>query len=66
MTPRIFAVGQIVNFNGSAVQKMKTSGPYEVTRVLPCDDIASQRYRIKSAAEPFERTANAYEIVIAG
>jgi len=65
MTPPIFAIGQMVDFNGAAAPKMKTSGPYEVTRVLPADDAWSQRYRIKSPAEPFERTANGYEIVMA-
>ena len=41
----------------------RPSGPFEVTRVLPAEDIHSQTYRIKSKTEPFERNAKEYEIV---
>jgi hypothetical protein len=34
-----------------------------VTRVLPAEDVRSRTYRIKSKAEPFERSAKEYEIV---
>jgi hypothetical protein len=35
-------------------------------KVLPFEDGGSQRYYIKSQTEPFERTANEYEIIAAG
>ncbi|MGO9742934.1 MAG: hypothetical protein ACLPN5_15770 [Roseiarcus sp.] len=41
-------------------------GPFQVTRVLPAEDARSQSYRIKSKAEPFERSAKEYEIVAVG
>ena len=41
----------------------RPAGPYEVTRVLPAEDARTQTYRIKSKAEPFERSAKEYEIV---
>jgi hypothetical protein len=34
-----------------------------VTRVLPAETAETQTYRIKSKAEPFERSAKEYEIV---
>jgi hypothetical protein len=34
-----------------------------VTRVLPAENAETQTYRIKSKAEPFERSAKEYEIV---
>jgi len=37
-----------------------------VTRVLPAEDVRSRTYRIKSKAEPFERSAKEYEIVSVG
>ena len=61
-----FSVGQIVDFDLKVVPKLKTSGPYKVMRVLPADDVKSQRYTIKSKTEPFERSANEYEIVATG
>jgi hypothetical protein len=61
-----FSVGQIVDFDLKSVSKSKTRGPYKVMRVLPADDIRSQRYTIKSSSEAFERSANEYEIVAAG
>jgi hypothetical protein len=61
-----FSVGQIVDFDRTVAPKLKSCGPYQVIRVLPADDIRSQRYHIKSKTEPFDRTANEYEIVAAG
>ena len=34
-----------------------------MTRVLPAENAETQTYRIKSKAEPFERSAKEYEIV---
>jgi hypothetical protein len=66
MTRHKFAIGQIVDFDAKVTPLPKPSGPYEVLRVLPADDVRSQTYRIKSKAEPFERSAKEYEIVAVG
>ena len=63
MTPHKFDVGQIVDFDRKLASLPRPTGPYEVTRVLPAEDARSQTYRIKSKAEPFERSAKEYEIV---
>ena len=63
MTRHKFAVGQIVDFDSKLMPMPRPSGPFEVTRVLPAEDIHSQTYRIKSKTEPFERNAKEYEIV---
>jgi len=63
MTAQKFAIGQIVDFDTSVTPLPKPSGPYEVTRVLPAEDVRSRTYRIKSKTEPFERSAKEYEIV---
>jgi len=63
MVSHKFAVGQVVDFDRKLLPSLRSSGPYEVTRVLPAEDARSQTYRIKSKAEPFERSAKEYEIV---
>jgi hypothetical protein len=63
MTPHKFDVGQIVDFDRKLASLPKPVGPYEVTRVLPAENAATRTYRIKSKAEPFERSAKEYEIV---
>jgi hypothetical protein len=63
MTRHKFAVGQIVDFDSRLMPAPRPSGPFEVMRVLPAEDIHSQTYRIKSKTEPFERNAKEYEIV---
>ncbi len=63
MTRHKFAVGQIVDFDARVTPMPRPNGPYEVTRVLPAEDVRSRTYRIKSKAEPFERSAKEYEIV---
>ena len=63
MTRHKFAIGQIVDFDTRVTPLPKPSGPYEVTRVLPAEDVRSRTYRIKSKAEPFERSAKEYEII---
>ncbi len=60
-----FTVGQIVDFGPNATPKWKPNGPYKVMRVLPAEDVRSQRYQVKSNTEPFERTAHEYEMVAA-
>ena len=61
-----FAIGQIVDFDTRVTPTPRPVGPYEVTRVLPAEDVRSRAYRIKSKAEAFERTAKEYEIVAVG
>ena len=63
MTRHKFAIGQIVDFDTRVTPLPRPSGPYEVTRVLPAENVRSRTYRIKSKAEPFERSAKEYEIV---
>jgi len=63
MTPHKFAIGQLVDFDLRNTPARKPTGPYEVVRVLPQEDGSFRSYRIKSMAEPFERTAKEYEIV---
>jgi hypothetical protein len=58
-----FAVGQTVDFDRKLTRSLKSSGPFEVTRVLPAENVRSQTYRIKSKTEAFERSATEYEIV---
>jgi hypothetical protein len=58
-----FVIGQLVDFDKSATPAPKPIGPYEVLRVQPADDVRLRAYRIKSKAEPFERSAREYEIV---
>ncbi|MGA2485604.1 MAG: hypothetical protein ABSF49_06415 [Roseiarcus sp.] len=58
-----FAVGQSVDFDRKLTPSPRPAGPYEVTRVLPAENAETQTYRIKSKAEPFERSAKEYEIV---
>ena len=63
MSGQKFAVGQLVAFDKSATPASKPIGPFEVLRVQPADDVRLRAYRIKSKAEPFERSAREYEIV---
>jgi len=63
MTGQKFTVGQLVEFEKSATPTPKPTGPFEVLRVQPADDVLLRAYRIKSKAEPFERSAREYEIV---
>jgi len=58
-----FAVGQFVDYDRKLTPSPRPAGPYEVTRVLPTENAETQTYRIKSKAEPFERSAKEYEIV---
>jgi len=58
-----FEVGQIVDFDRKLLPSPRPMGPYEVKRVLPAENAETQTYRIKSKAEPFERSAKEYEIV---
>jgi hypothetical protein len=61
-----FTIGQLVDFDPKAAAAWKPVGPYEVVRVQPADDPRLRAYRIKSKAEPFERSAKEYEIIAVG
>ena len=63
MSGQKFAVGQLVAFDKSATPAFKPIGPFEVLRVQPGDDVRLRAYRIKSKAEPFERSVKEYEIL---
>ncbi len=66
MTQHKFAIGQLVDYDPKTGAAWKPSGPYEVVRVQPADDPQFRAYRIKSKAEPFERSAKEHEIVAVG
>ncbi len=61
-----FAVGQIVDFDTRISAAPRSSGPYQVVRVLPAEEANARTYRIKSKSEPFERSAKEHEIVAVG
>ena len=63
MTGQKFSVGQLVEFEKGATPVLKPMGPFEVLRVQLADDVRFRAYRIKSKAEPFERSARECEIV---
>jgi hypothetical protein len=58
-----FAIGQLVDFDSRNSHARKSTGPYQVVRVLPLEDGNPRSYRLKSMAEPFERIAREFEIV---
>jgi hypothetical protein len=43
MNPHKFAVGQIVDFDRKLASLPRPAGPYEVTRVLPAENAATDR-----------------------
>jgi hypothetical protein len=51
-----FQIGQTVYFTSRPIGHMSPNSSYEVVRLLPSDG-ADYQYRIKSAAEAFERVA---------
>jgi hypothetical protein len=52
-----FAVGEVVYFESSVRSLPGMRGTYKVIRLMPVDTDDQYRYRIKSAAESFERVA---------
>jgi hypothetical protein len=50
-----FAVGQAVNLESNMRGLRAEPGTYKVTRLLPTENDAQCRYRIKNATETFER-----------
>ena len=51
-----FHIGQTVYFTSRPLGHMASNGTYQIVRLLPSDGDDYQ-YRIKSAAEAFERVA---------
>ncbi len=58
-----FAIGAMVHFEGGAAA---ARGLYKVTRQLPVENDNRILYRVKSAAESFERTAEEHQLSRAG
>ena len=56
-----YAIGAEVYYDGGT-QTPGTRGHYKVTRQLPVERDNRLVYRIKSAAESFERTADEYQL----
>ena len=56
-----FAVGASVHYDG-CVQAPGSRGIYKVVRQLPVERDNKLIYRIKSAAESFERTAEEHQL----
>lgn len=56
-----FKIGQYVNFRPGRLAMPASGGEYEVTRLMPFEG-GDLRYRIKSAAETFERVAKESEL----
>jgi hypothetical protein len=59
--PHKFAVGTSVYFDGGALTP-GVRGTYKVVRQLPVEMNNKFVYRIKSAAESFERTAEEHQL----
>jgi len=59
--PHKFAVGTSVYFSGGALTP-GVRGIYKVVRQLPVEMDNRLLYRIKSAAESFERTAEEHQL----
>ena len=51
-----YRIGQLVLYMPGKLQQSVPAGDFKITRLLPADG-AELQYRIKSAAEPFERIA---------
>jgi hypothetical protein len=56
-----FAIGSNVYY-APAHYAAASRGPYKVVRQLPVENDSKILYRIKSAAETFERTAEEYQL----
>ena len=59
-----YSVGQLVYFDG-ALQYEASRGQYKIVRLVPIERDNKVIYRIKQAAEPFERTAEEYQLTVA-
>ena len=59
-----YSIGQVVYFEGP-FQYDAARGQYKVVRLVPIERDNKVVYRIKSATEPFERTAEEYQLTLA-
>jgi len=56
-----YTIGQVVYFDG-AVQFNAARGQYKIVRLVPIERDNKVVYRIKNAAEAFERTAEEHQL----
>jgi hypothetical protein len=56
-----YSIGQLVYFEG-AMQYDAARGQYKIVRLVPIERDNRVVYRIKNAAEAFERTAEEYQL----
>jgi hypothetical protein len=56
-----YSIGQLVYFEG-ALQYDAARGQYKIVRLVPIERDNKVIYRIKQAAEPFERTAEEHQL----
>ena len=59
--PHKFNVGASVHYDGGTIQP-GVRAPYKIVRQLPVERDNRLLYRIKSAAETFERTAEEHQL----
>ena len=59
-----FSIGQLVYFEGP-FQYDAARGIYKIIRLVPIEKDNKVVYRIKNPAEPFERTAEEYQLTLA-
>jgi hypothetical protein len=55
MTERTYRAGEMVYYSGQMGNGV--ASPYKIIRRMPVDQDSRTRYRIKNAAESFERVA---------
>ena len=60
-----FSIGQTVYFASRPIGQMAVNGTYRIVKLLPSDGYDYQ-YRIKSAAEAFERVAKEHQLEYTG
>lgn len=56
-----YEIGQLVYFDGP-LQRGASPGEYRIVRLVPVERDNKIIYRIKSAAEAFERTAEEHQL----
>jgi hypothetical protein len=64
MTPHKFRLGQSVQYMPDKLQVRTPLGAFKITRLLPPGS-GDRQYRIKNAAEPYERIAQESQLVLA-
>lgn len=64
LTMHKYSLGQLVYFAGP-FQYDAARGQYKIVRLVPIEKDNKVMYRIKSATEAFERTAEEYQLTLA-